>query len=74
MYNEAQKKKLSEATIRLLMRCINDVKKDDDNTTSVLLRLNNFVRIVFNQPKRVGTLCALIKSGMWYVFDNEVVK
>lgn len=74
MYTEPEKKRLSDATILLLKRCIRDINADKDKTASVLLRLNNFVRIVFNDPKRVGTLCALIVSGMWSMFDKEVRK
>ena len=74
MYNEGEKKRLANATAVLLKRCIHDIRADGDKTTSVLLRLNNFIRIVFNDHKRVGVLCALIISGMWSTFDREVVK
>ncbi len=74
MYNEEEKKKLSKATIKLLRKSIQDIRKDRTNTCTTLLRLSNFVRIAFNNPERCRNLMVLIVAGMWNMFDKEIRK
>ena len=71
MYNEDEKKKLSKATIKLLRKSIKDIQTDKTSTASTLLRLNDFIRIVFNDHKRCKSLTTLIMAGMWNMFDKE---
>ena len=74
MYNEDEKKKLSKATIKLLRKSIKDIQTDKTSTASTLLRLNDFIRIVFNDHKRCKSLTTLIMAGMFSMFDKEVGK
>ena len=74
MYDENEKKKLSKATIRLLRESIKDIQTDRTDTASTLLRLNDFIRIVFNDHKKCKSLTTLIMAGMFSMFDKEVKK
>ena len=74
MYNEDEKKKLSKATIKLLQKSIQDIRKDRTDTATALLKLSHFVRITFNEPERGKSLTTLIMADMWNMFDKEVRK
>lgn len=74
MYTEDEKKKLSKATIKLLRKSIQDIRKDGTNTATTLLKLSHFVRIAFNDSKRCKALMILIMAGMWNMFNREIRK
>lgn len=74
MYNENEKKRLSNTTILLLKRFIKDIKADRTNTASSLLKLNAFVDVAFNDHEKCKTMMTLITAGMWSMFDKEVMR
>ena len=74
MYNENEKKKLSKATIKLLQKSIKDIKADDTKTATILLNLQAFIQIAWNDHGRCRALMMLIMTGMWNMFNREIRK
>jgi len=74
MYTDPEKETLKRATLRLLRKSVADIRKDKTKLCSVLLVLQRFSIISFNNPEKAKSLCVLILSNMWETFRVELMR
>lgn len=65
---------LCRATKKLLRRIVKKINEDEKNLFPMLMLINKYIHVVYNDKSQCKTLQTLALSEMWNMFEKEVKK